>query len=241
MRQSPSFLVALLLLACISLPALAEDYCFGFLMTHPERQTIPEAEAMEIQKGHLAHMESMALAGKLLVAGPMATAGAIRGIVIYRCQNLEEAAAFTANDPAVLANRLQPVFQIWRGPSDVGEPLASEVKRNSNAKHTMVTLPFILLRHTAKREPYASLKTMRREQDFLTKLRRKKQLRLEGAFLGQPDHPTASGEPAALLVFTAMPVNDAAGLAKNHPLVKQGLATVEALEWYVAHEAIPLP
>jgi uncharacterized protein YciI len=228
-----------LLVFCLSL--LAEDYCFGFLMSHPERKEIPQTEAQEIQKGHLAHMEQMALAGKLLVAGPMAQAGAMRGIVIYRCQNLEEAAAFTDKDPAVKAQRLQPVFQIFRGPNDVGEPLASEVKRNPKAKYTMVTLPFVLLRRTAKWQQDPSLKTMRKEQDFLNKLRRKKQLRLDGAFLGRPNRPYTGAEPGALLVFAAMPLKDAAAIAKNHPLVEQGFATIEALEWYVADEAIPLP
>lgn len=236
---SHSFLVVLL--AFLSLPCFAEDYCFGFLMSHPDRSAIPEEQSKEIQAGHLAHMDSMAKAGKLVAAGPMATDGKLRGIVIYRCDSLEEASSFTEPDPAVQAKRLQPVFQMWRGPNDVGEPLASELKRNPNAKYTMVTLPFILLRRTEKWQKDPSLKTLRKEQDFLNKLRRKKQLRLDGAFMGQPTRPYESAEPGALLVFAAMPLKDAVNMAENHPLVEQGYATIEALEWYVADEAVPLP
>lgn len=228
-----------LLLFCLALPA--EDYCFGFLMAHPERKEIPQTQADEIQQAHLAYLETMAQAGKLLVAGPFAGTGAMRGIVIYRCQNLEEAAAFTENDPAVKTQRLQPVFQIFRGPNDVGEPLASERKRNPQARYTMVTLPFVLLRRTEKWQKDPSLKTMRKEQDFLNKLRRRKVLRLDGAFLGQPNRPYSGPEPGALLVFAAMPLKEATAIAKDHPLVEQGYATIEALEWYVAEEAIPLP
>ncbi len=228
-----------LLVFCLSL--CAEDYCFGFLMTHPERKEIPQVEAAEIQKGHLAHMEQLARAGKLLVAGPMARAGAMRGIVIYRCQSVEEAVAFTDQDPAVQAQRLQPVFQIFRGPEDLGEPLASETRVNPKAKYSMVTLPFLLLRRTEKWKQDASLKTLRKQQDFHNKLRRKRQLRVEGAFLGKPNRPYAGAEPGGLLVLAAMPLQDAASIANDHPLVKEGYATVEALEWYVADEAIPLP
>ena len=224
-----------------SLSLFAEDYCFGFLMSVPNRAPLPEAQANEIQKGHLAHMEKMALAGKLLAAGPMAGDTALRGIVIYKCQSLEDAAGFTEPDPAVQNKRLQPVFQMWRGPNDVGEPLSSEVQADPKAKYTMVTVPFVLLRRTAKWEKDPPLKLLRKELDFLNKLRRRKQLRMDGSFFGQPNLPYDGPEPGALLVFAAMPLKDAIGIAKSHPLVEAGYATVEAHEWYVADEAIPLP
>jgi uncharacterized protein YciI len=241
MRRTASFLLALVLLASFTLPASAEDYCFGFLMAAPQRATLPEAEAAEIQKGHMAHMQQMAKAGKLLVAGPLAKSESIRGIVIYRCKNLEEAATFTEQDPAVTNNRLRAIFQIWRGPNGLGESLTANPQRDATAKVTMVTLPFVLLRRTEKGQRDPSLKTMRKEQEFLGKLHRRRQLRLDGAFLGKPDHPYVGAEPGALLVFAAMPLKDAIGIAKNHPLVEQGYATIDAFEWYVADEAIPLP
>jgi uncharacterized protein YciI len=77
----------------------AEEYCFGFLNSHPERKPIPDAEAQEIQKGHLAHMTRMAKAGHLLSAGPMLTEGGPRGIVIYRCASLDEARQYTSPIP----------------------------------------------------------------------------------------------------------------------------------------------
>ena len=241
MRRTASFLLALVLLASFTLPALAEDYCFGFLMAVPQRPTLPEAEAAEIQKGHLAHMQQMAKAGKLLVAGPLANSESMRGIVIYRCQNLEEAATFTEQDPAVKNNRLRAIFQTWRGPNGLGESLTGSLQRDSTPKYTMVTLPFVLLRRTEKGQRDPSLKTMRKEQEFLGKLHRRKQLRLDGAFLGKPDHPYVGAEPGALLVFAAMPLKDAIAIAKDHPLVEQGYATIDAFEWYVADEAIPSP
>ncbi|MDZ7638043.1 MAG: YciI family protein [Bryobacterales bacterium] len=241
MRRNASLVLALVLFVSLSVPASAEDYCFGFLMANPQRPTLPETQVAEIQQGHLAHMDAMAKAGKLLAAGPLGKSESMRGIVIYRCTALDEAAAFTEPDPAVSNQRLRTIFQTWRGPNDVGEPLTSMLKRDPNSKYTMVTLPFLLLRRTSKWEQDPSLKTMRKEQDFLNKLRRRKVLRLDGAFLGQPDRPYEGAEPGALLILAAMPLNEAVDIAKNHPLVEQGYATIEALEWYVADEAIPLP
>lgn len=241
MRRTASFLLAVSLLAAFALPALAEDYCFGFLMANPQRAALPEAQAAEIQKGHLAYLRQMALAGKLLAAGPLAQSETLRGIVIYRCKNLEEAEALAEADPAVRNDRLHAIFQTWRGPNGLGEPPTSRLQRDPAAKYTMVTLPFVLLRRTEKGQRDPSLKTMRKEQEFLGKLRRRKQLRLDGAFLGKPDRPYSAAEPGALLVFAAMPLKDAIGIAKNHPLVRQGYATIDALEWQVADESIPFP
>ncbi len=55
-----------------------EDYCFGYLVAHPERKELPQTEANQLQKRHIAHMNKMALAGHLLAAGPIATPGGPR-------------------------------------------------------------------------------------------------------------------------------------------------------------------
>ena len=107
----------MLLSAC---SALAEDLCFGILKSHPDRKQIPQAEAEEIQRGHLEHMGNMVKAGRLLTAGPLMGAGTMRGIVVYRCATLEEAAAWTAKDPAVLNKRLILELHLWRGPDNFG-------------------------------------------------------------------------------------------------------------------------
>ena len=112
--------VPLLLLS--TLPALAEDLCFGFLNSHPDRKQIPQTEAGEIQKGHPEHMGNMGRAGHLLAAGPLMDAGTMRGIVVYRCSSLEEAAAWTDKDPPVITKRLTLDLHLWRGPNNFGEP-----------------------------------------------------------------------------------------------------------------------
>jgi hypothetical protein len=54
----------------------------------------------------MAHLGKMAAEGHLVTAGPLATPGGARGLLVYRCASAEEAAAFASADPAVTAKRL---------------------------------------------------------------------------------------------------------------------------------------
>jgi uncharacterized protein YciI len=86
-------------------PNEAEHFVFGFLMSGPNRNQ-SDAEAAEIQKGHLAYMAELRKQGKLMVAGPFLDDSDWRGIVIYRVAALDEAKQLAAGDPAIKSGRL---------------------------------------------------------------------------------------------------------------------------------------
>ena len=93
-------------------PASLEPLVFGILWRGDT--TAQDAKAAEeIQKGHLAYMESLHAQGKLPVAGPFGDDGDMRGIVVYRVKNVDEANALAAQDPAVKAGRLKLVAYEW--------------------------------------------------------------------------------------------------------------------------------
>jgi uncharacterized protein len=96
----------------VSNPANLEQLVLGFLVSGPNR-TQSEAAAQDIQKGHLAYMESLAKQGKLVAAGPFLDDGAWRGIVIYRVASVDEAKELAAGDPAVKAGRLALEAHPW--------------------------------------------------------------------------------------------------------------------------------
>lgn len=66
--------------------------------------------------GHFANMSTMADAGKLIVAGPIAKNDrTYRGIFILDVSTFEEALALLQNDPTVMEKVLEPELYSWYG------------------------------------------------------------------------------------------------------------------------------
>ena len=213
--------------------AHAEVYCFGFLNSHPERKEIPEAEAAEIQKGHLAHLNRMASEGHLLAAGPLMTPGGARGIVIYRCESLDQAREWSAQDPAVRNKRLTLEVYRWMGPDGMG--LASP-----DAKYEMVRLPLIVMRKTDKWAVGPPEPIFREHYQSLLPLGKQGTLRAAGPFVDGDGKPGTIPGVVGVFVFKTMPLEEALAIANKDPMVREGYARMDAYEWYVANEAIPL-
>lgn len=208
-----------LVLAAVS-TAYGEGLCFGFLNAHPERKPIPDPEAQLIQKGHLAHMNRMAVAGHLISAGPFATPGGPRGVVVYRCESVAQATGWTSPDPAVQNKRLSIEMYRWAGPADFGEPLASQLKKDPDAKYQMVRLPLVIYRKTDRWK--SARPALAHEK-----------LRAGGVFLDD------QGQALGVYVFSAMPLDEAKAIAESDPAVTSGEARTEAYIWFVADTSVP--
>jgi len=104
-----------------------KTYYFVFLNAAPDRPTIDSAKAMEIQAGHMAHMNDIFRQGKLKLAGPFIDGGETRGIWILDVATEEEAKEICSKDPAVINGRLNPVIKQWYGPAGLKvEPKAEK-------------------------------------------------------------------------------------------------------------------
>lgn len=226
-----AFLICTLLsLSCLQ----AETYCFGFLNAPPDRADLPKARLDEIQAAHLAHMDALAKQGHLLAAGPMATQGGPRGIVVYRCQSLDQAIAWTAKDPAVVNNRLVIDIHLWSAPPGLGEPLATRIKSDPKAKYTMVQLPFIVLKKTAQAQAGLPESVVRAHLANFSRLQAQGKVRIAGPFANSP-------AIIGVFVLDKMDLAAAKALFDDEPFVTQGYATIEPHLWYVADESIPKP
>ena len=98
--------------ADVTQPGALEDLVFGILVRGPNRSQ-SAAEAAELQKGHLAYMDSLHKQGKLIMAGPFMEEGDWRGVVVYRVASLDEAKQLAAGDPMVKAGRLVIEARPW--------------------------------------------------------------------------------------------------------------------------------
>lgn len=216
--------------------AHAEVYCFGFLNAHPERKQIPQEEGAKIQEGHMAHMGRMAKEGRLLVAGPMATQGGPRGLLVYRCKSLDEIRQWTELDPAVQNKRLTLEAYRWNGPEGMGEPLATQMKADPKTKMNMVQLPFIVLRRTEKWTGNGPMEVLPEHGKAVMKLMQEGTIRAAGPFMGPDGGMT---DPLGIFVFSEMTLDAAKAIAERDPLVTAGYIRLEPHMWFVADEAVP--
>ncbi|HEY3442850.1 MAG TPA: YciI family protein [Paludibaculum sp.] len=233
------FRAALFLTILAVAPVRAEVYCFGFLNAHPDRKELPKEEAEAIQAGHMGHMQKMNAAGRLLTAGPIATPGNSRGILVYRCKNVAEAEAWTALDPTVVNKRLTSEFYRWQGPDGFGEPLMTALKADPKAKYEMVKLPLIVFRKTAKWTGAGPADVLREHGGVVRGLLQEGKLRAAGPFVDEQGKVGLVPGAIGIYVFAAMPIEDARALVEKDPMVREGYARLDVLEWFVANEAVP--
>ena len=88
-------------------------YIMGLLRKGPSWTAAETPETQRLQAGHLANIQKMAAAGKLIVAGPFSDEGDLRGVFIFQQVSLDEARAMVAVDPAVKAGRLIVDLHPW--------------------------------------------------------------------------------------------------------------------------------
>lgn len=91
-----------------------KTYVMAYLKRGPNRPS-NQAEATKLQQAHLENIGRLAEARKLVLAGPFLDTGQVRGIYIFDVRTVEEAAAFTATDPAIQYGSLVMELHPWYG------------------------------------------------------------------------------------------------------------------------------
>lgn len=96
-------------------------YFVALLRRGPAWTSERTEESVRHGEGHMAHIQKMAKAGKLLIAGPFdvdrAEAKGLAGIYIFEVATLDEARELVGQDPAVQAGRFVPEVLPWWGPA----------------------------------------------------------------------------------------------------------------------------
>ncbi|MCU0335140.1 MAG: YciI family protein [Chitinophagaceae bacterium] len=91
-----------------------KQYWFVMLSKGKDRDKITDTAIINrLQAGHMANMEVMAAAGKLMVAGPFGDDGHWRGIFIFDAVSKEEVEKLLQTDPAIKAGRLDYEIHPW--------------------------------------------------------------------------------------------------------------------------------
>jgi uncharacterized protein YciI len=97
-------------------PLTPMTYYFAFLKRGPKWTAESTPETAALQAAHMAHIQSMAATGKLVIAGPFAKAPPYSGVFVFKVGSLEEAKSMAEADPTVKAGRLVIELHPWSVP-----------------------------------------------------------------------------------------------------------------------------
>jgi uncharacterized protein YciI len=95
-------------------------YVMCFLKTGPLKVDDPQKRA-ELMKGHFGMIERLAKEKKLLLAGPFADGGELRGIYVFDVGSIEEAKMLTESDPSIQQGFFKVEFVKWYGSAALRE------------------------------------------------------------------------------------------------------------------------
>jgi uncharacterized protein YciI len=91
-------------------------YYFAFLKRGPKWTPESTPETHALQAAHMAHIQSMAATGKLVIAGPFSKAPPYAGVFVFKVGSLEEAKSLAEADPTVKAGRFVAEVHPWSIP-----------------------------------------------------------------------------------------------------------------------------
>jgi uncharacterized protein YciI len=97
-------------------PMKMTTYYFAFLRRGPKWTAQRTPETDKLQADHLANINAMARAGKLVIAGPFENAGDYAGVFVFKVDSIDEARALAEGDPTVKAGRLVIDVHPWLVP-----------------------------------------------------------------------------------------------------------------------------
>ena len=210
-----------------------DQYQFGLLKRGPNWTAEKTPELQKIQEGHMANINKMAKAGKLMAAGPIMDNSDLRGIFIFKAASLEEARTLADEDPAIKSGRLTLELLTWRGIRGVGAKLQETLKTDPNPKYTMTKYHLVLLKDAPDRvgeKPPEDLVL-----GHLTHIRRmldSNKMVTAGPF----DNERGL---RGLYVLATESADEAKTWADSDPAIKAGRLTSEIHPWLCAKEVWP--
>jgi uncharacterized protein YciI len=206
-------------------------YYVAFLRSDPARKVLTNEEGEKLQAVHMANIHKMADDGVLVSAGPFDdTPRTISGIFIFKVDSLERAREIAVKDPTVVEHRNTIDVHAWDGPAGIGEEYTRLHKLDPKMPENMQVHPLVMLfRAKAGELPQ---EVMAAHRQYLAKLRAEGKLSAAGRVTGEE-------ELAGMVVFWAIPMDEAQKLEEDDPAVKAGVLRAEFHQWWSSDHVLP--
>jgi uncharacterized protein YciI len=192
---------------------------------------------MEIQKGHMAHLNKMAKDGVLMAAGPLGDPD-LRGVLIFKGITLDEARRHASEDPAVVNKRLTVDAAPWPGPPGIGEVVVAKVKANPGAPLAMTKRAMVVYWKTASWPANLAAannkETIDAHRAWIAQLNSSGQVLAIAPLQGSKDF-------VGVAVYKLEDPADALKICAEDPFVKAGWVRPQGYVWFHAEETFAKP
>lgn len=202
------------------------EFQMALMKRGPKWSTDLQKDAPEMQNKHHAYVKSMLESGKMMIAGGIKEDNELVAIYIFRTKSADEARAWLADDPSVIAEHLVPELHPWWS-EDVMKKLATPVKL------TTAYLAFLTRgdKWTPERTP-ATEAIQKAHLANIQKLADMKKLVVAGPF-------GDNGRLRGIFVFKVDSIDEARSLAATDPAVQAGRLALQIHPWVVPEGILP--
>lgn len=179
-----------------------------------------------LRQRHIAYVQSLLVAGKAVIAGPIRDDDELRGVVIFRAKSGDEARSWIMADPAVAAEIFAVELHPW---------WSEDVMKRTATPNTIMTAYLAFLVRGDKWTPEKTPETeaiQKAHLDNINRLAEMKKLVVAGPF---GDNGTLRG----IFVFRVNSIEEARELAATDPAVKAGRLALQIHPWMVPEGILP--
>jgi uncharacterized protein len=204
------------------------EFQMALMKRGPKWSASPQPGAPEMQKKHVAYVISMLNAGKMMIAGRVVDDPELVAIYIFRAKSADEARAWLADDPTVMAEHLVPELHPWWS-----EDVMKKTTVTAPPKLTTAYLAFLTRgeKWTPEKTP-ATEAIQKAHLDNIQKLADMKKLVVAGPF-------GDNGRLRGIFVFNVATIDEARSLAATDPAVQAGRLALQIHPWVVPEGILP--
>ena len=180
----------------------------------------------QLRQRHVAHLRSMLLANKLMIAGAIRDDNELIEVQIFRTKSAEEATAWLNQDPAVMAGFMVPELHPW---------WSEDVMKKTAAPTEFTTAYLAFLTRGEKWTPEKTPATEEIQKGHMANIERlaeMKKLVVAGPF-------GDDGKLRGIFVFKVASIDEARQLAETDPAVKAGRLALQIHPWVVPEGILP--
>lgn len=202
------------------------EFQMALMKRGPKWSSDPGKHDPEVQKKHVAYVQSMLESGKLMIAGRVVDDDELVAVYIFRTKSADEARAWLAEDPGVVAEHLVPELHPW---------WSEDVMKKTTLPAKLTTAYLAFLTRGDKWTPEKTPATAAIQQAHLAniqKLAEMKKLVVAGPF-------GDNGRLRGIFVFKVDSIEEARSLAATDPAVQAGRLALQIHPWIVPEGILP--